>query len=107
AIPADVRIAGVNVGKVVTTTLDSSGNRTLATIQMDRQYAPVRKDTKAILRTKTILGETYVELTPGTPNSPSLPDGGTLNPGKVVAAVQIDQVFNALDAPTRRAFQEW
>jgi phospholipid/cholesterol/gamma-HCH transport system substrate-binding protein len=107
ATPADVRIAGVNVGKVVSTTLDKTGNSTLATIQMNRQYAPIRRDTRAILRTKTILGETYVELTPGTPNSPPLPDGGMLAPGQVVAAVQIDQVFNALDAPTRRAFQVW
>ncbi len=107
ATPADVRIAGVTVGKVVTTTLDSSGNRTLATIQMNRQYAPIRRDTKAILRIKTILGETYVELTPGSPNSPPLPDGGRLPNSQVVPAVQIDDIFNALDPPTRKAFQVW
>jgi virulence factor Mce-like protein len=107
ATPADVRIAGVNVGKVLSTTLDPQGNRTLATIQMDKQFAPIRKDTKAILRTKTILGETYVELTPGSPNSPPLPDGAMLPRSQVIPAVQIDQVFNALDAPTRRAFQIW
>ena len=107
ATPADVRIAGVTVGKVVTTTLDSSGNRTLATIQMNRQYAPIRRDTRAILRIKTILGETYVELTPGSPNSPPLPDGGRLPNSQVVPAVQIDDIFNALDAPTRKAFQVW
>jgi ABC-type transporter Mla subunit MlaD len=107
AVPADVRIAGVNVGKVVSTTLDKSGNSTLTTIQMNRQYAPIRRDTKAILRVKTILGETYVELTPGSPNSPSLPDGGRLANPQVVPAVQIDDIFNALDAPTRKAFQVW
>ena len=30
------------------------------------QYAPLPSDTRAILRQKTLLGETYVELTPGT-----------------------------------------
>jgi virulence factor Mce-like protein len=107
ATPADVRIAGVTVGKVVQTTLDSSGNRTLVTMQMNRQYAPIRRDTKAILRIKTILGETYVELTPGSPNSPPLADGGRLPNSQVVPAVQIDDIFNALDAPTRKAFQVW
>src|ERR1700727_395289 len=51
---ADVRIAGVSVGKVIGKTLDPAHNRTMVTIQMDNQFAPVRKDTEAILRTKTI-----------------------------------------------------
>jgi phospholipid/cholesterol/gamma-HCH transport system substrate-binding protein len=105
ATPAQVRIAGVNVGKVVSTQYD--GNRTLATIQMNNQYAPIRRDTRAILRIKTILGETYVQLTPGSPHSPPLPDGGTLPRGNVQQAVQLDDIFDALNAPTRHAFQQW
>ena len=38
-----------------------------------RQYAPIPADTKAILRQKTLLGETYVELTPGTKDGPRSP----------------------------------
>jgi ABC-type transporter Mla subunit MlaD len=60
-----------------------------------------------MLRTKTILGETYVELTPGQPNSPPLKDDAVLPRGQVVPAVQLDQIFSALDAPTRHAFQVW
>lgn len=104
---ADVRIAGVNVGKVVSMSLDRGTNRTMATIQMDNQFAPIRRDTRAILRTKTILGETYVELTPGNPHSPILHDGGTLPNGQVANAVQLSQIFNALDPQTRHAFQVW
>jgi phospholipid/cholesterol/gamma-HCH transport system substrate-binding protein len=107
ATPADVRIAGVSVGKVVSTSLDPQGNRTIATIQLDNQYAPIRRDATAILRTKTILGETYVELTPGQPNAPPLPDGAMLPRSQVQQAVQLDDVFNALDPTTRRAFQIW
>ncbi len=65
ASQADVRIAGVSVGKVVDKTLDPNGNRTLATIQLNNAYAPIHKDATAILRTKTLLGETYVELRSG------------------------------------------
>ena len=32
---------------------------------MQNKYAPVREDAHAILRMKTILGETYVELDAG------------------------------------------
>ncbi len=106
ATPADVRIAGVSVGKVVSTAIGPH-NTTQATIQMNKQYAPVRRDTKAILRTKTILGETYVELTPGTPGSRPLPDGAVLQRTGVTQAVQLDDIFSALDPTTRQAFRVW
>ncbi len=107
ATQADVRIAGVSVGKVISTQLDPQGNRTLVTIQMDNKFAPIHKDTRAILRQKTILGETYVELSAGTPNSPFLKDGGELPRGNVLPAVQLDQIFNSLDPQTRAAFRQW
>jgi phospholipid/cholesterol/gamma-HCH transport system substrate-binding protein len=104
---ADVRIAGVSVGKVINKSLDPQGNRTIATIQLSNNFAPIHRDARAILRQKTILGETYVELTPGTPGSPDLPDNGLLSRANVEPAVQLDQIFNALDARTRYAFQQW
>ncbi len=104
---ADVRIAGVSVGKVVAKQLDARDNRTLVTIQMDNQYAPIRRDTQAILREKTLLGETYVQLTPGSPRSPPLSDGGRLPNAQVVPAVQLDQIFNTFDPTTRAAFRQW
>ena len=107
ATQADVRIAGVNVGKVVSTELDPKGNRTLATLQLQGKYVPIRKDTRAILRTKTILGETYVQLLPGSPNAPPIPDGGTLPRGQVLSEVQLSDIYNAFDPTTRRAFQVW
>jgi virulence factor Mce-like protein len=107
ATQADVRIAGVTVGKVIDKSLDPQGNRTIATIQIDTKYAPIHKDASAILREKTIIGETYVQLTPGTPGSPAVPDGGLLPRGQVSHAVQLDEVFSALDPRTRRAFQLW
>jgi phospholipid/cholesterol/gamma-HCH transport system substrate-binding protein len=104
---ADVRIAGVSVGSVVGTQADRSQNRTLVTIQMDNKYAPIRRDTHAILRTKTILGETYVQLDPGPPNTPALPDGGRLPNGNVIGAVQLYQILNTFDPSTREAFRSW
>jgi virulence factor Mce-like protein len=107
ATQADVRIAGVTVGKVIDKSLDPHGNRTFATLQIQNNYAPIRSDARAILREKTILGETYVELSQGSPNAKPVPDGGLLRRGEVQPAVQLDEVFNALDPSTRKAFQVW
>ncbi|HET7048380.1 MAG TPA: MlaD family protein [Solirubrobacteraceae bacterium] len=104
---ADVRIAGVSVGKVISKSLDPKGNRTIATIQLANQYAPLHRDAQAILRTKTIIGETYVEITPGSPNAPPIPDGGLLSRSNVQPAVQLSDIYGAFDEPTRKAFQQW
>jgi len=102
---SDVRISGVSVGKVVKLTPD--GNRTLTTIQLDHQFAPIPQNSKAILRVKSLLGETYVELTPGNRKGPQVPDGGTLNPGHVAPTVELDEILATFDASTRKAFQTW
>jgi phospholipid/cholesterol/gamma-HCH transport system substrate-binding protein len=109
AAQADVRVAGVSVGKVRATGLDPRHrNRTVATIEVDAAYAPIAKDARAILRQKTLLGETFVELTPGHRRTAgAVPDGGTLADGQVKGAVQLDEIFDALDPRTRRAFQDW
>src|ERR671916_167485 len=47
---AYVRLAGVNVGKVKTKELDKRGNRTVVELELQENYAPLRRDTRAILR---------------------------------------------------------
>ena len=104
---ADVRIAGVNVGKVVQRERDPAGNRQLATIELDEQFAPIRRDGKALLRQKTLLGETYVEIDLGRKDTASLPEGGRLPDSAVAEAVEFDELLTTVDQPTRRAFQRW
>ncbi len=104
---ADVRLAGVNVGKVKKKVLDKGGNRTIVELALDNKYAPIPKDTRAILRQKTLLGETYVELAPGDPKKGMLADGESLSNRQVEPSVQLDEIFNAFNRPTRKAFQEW
>jgi phospholipid/cholesterol/gamma-HCH transport system substrate-binding protein len=110
AVEADVRISSVSVGKVKSIELENSGpNRDLAvaTIEIDSPYAPIPTDTRAMLRQKTLLGETYVELTQGNRDGPKLPEGGTLPRAQVQPAVQLDEIFRTFDARTRAAFQTW
>src|SRR5436305_13930007 len=58
---ADVRIAGVTVGKIVAKGRDPRSNRTLATVEMQRRYAPIPSDTRALLRQKPLLVATHRE----------------------------------------------
>src|SRR5436190_1125725 len=104
---ADVRMAGVNIGKVKVRSLTDNGHRTLATIQIEPRFAPIPKDTRAILRQKSLLGETYVELAPGDKSSGKLPDHGRLPDGHVEGTTQLDEIFSTFDRQTRNNFQAW
>src|SRR5215210_4316533 len=75
---ADVRISGVPVGKVKTIEPDKQTGRSNVVIQVESRYAPLPADAKAILRQKTLLGETSVELTPGSSKARAVPEGGRL-----------------------------
>jgi phospholipid/cholesterol/gamma-HCH transport system substrate-binding protein len=129
---ADVRVGGVSVGKVKSLELPPGENATRAVIEIDPEYAPISSDAQAILRQKTLLGETYVELTtgsqdPGTGESGAtaqssaidvgqisgddapheIPEGGHLENSQVADQTQIDEIFNGFDEETRQAFQLW
>jgi phospholipid/cholesterol/gamma-HCH transport system substrate-binding protein len=107
ATQSDVRISGVSVGKVVSVTLDRQTGLNRAVMEIESRYAPRPADTKAILRAKTLLGETYIELTPGTRNSPTIPDGGSIRQTQIAPTVQLDQILSTFDPATRAAFRVW
>jgi virulence factor Mce-like protein len=107
ATEADVRISGVPVGKVKSIAPDAKTGRSLVTMELGASYAPLPADAKALLRQKTLLGETYVELTPGTGSAPKIPEGGRLAAARVSQTVELDEILRTFDAPTRKAFQDW
>jgi len=100
---ADVRIAGVNVGRV--TTVSPRGTGSLVTMDISRRYAPIPADTRAILRLKTLLGEAFVELSSGSRRVAKLPDGGTLPRAQIAPSQQLDQVLSAFGRPAQRNLQ--
>jgi phospholipid/cholesterol/gamma-HCH transport system substrate-binding protein len=104
---ADVRISGVPVGKVKVIKADKHTGRADVTIQLDAKYAPLPKDAKAILRQKTLLGETYVELTPGHSSDGFISEDGELPASQVSDTVELDEILRAFDPATRAAFQQW
>ena len=107
---SDVRIANVSVGKVKEIELGEEGDErdlAVATIELEDSYAPIPENTRAMLRAKTLLGETYVELTQGDRDGPSLPENGSLPPAQVTDSVQLDEIFRTFDRRTRDAFRTW
>ncbi len=103
---ADVRISGVSVGRISRIERDADGQAE-ATLEIDAEYAPIPSDTQAVLRQKTLLGETYVELTPGSEEADPVPEGGGIPVAQVSDSVQLDEVFRAFDPRTQEAFRAW
>ena len=105
---SDVRISGVNVGHVVALNLGKDG-LTHATVELSSQYSPIRANMHAILRQKSLLGETYVQLIPqqGGHSGPNLPDNAQLPNSQVEPSVTLDDILATFDPKTRRDFQLW
>jgi len=105
---SQIKISGVEVGRVSGVELGTGEQDTQAivTLEIDPEYAPVPKDTRAVLRAKSLLGEAYIELTPGDKRDGMLPDGGELPVAQVAKSVQLDEIFRTFDAKTREAFMQ-
>jgi virulence factor Mce-like protein len=107
ATEADVRISGVPIGKVKTVEPDRKTGLSIVVMEIQPRYAPLPSDVKAMLRQKTLLGETYVELTPGTKGAKTIKEGGQIPNSAIAPSVQLDEIFRAFDPRTRLAFQTW
>ena len=103
----DVRTAGITIGTVREVEVEESTKRAVATLALEPEYAPLSRDAKAILRRKTLLGETFVEITTGSKDGPKVPDGGRLENSAVAPTVELDEILQTYDPRTRRAFQIW
>ena len=106
-IPSPVRIAGVDVGQVVSVK-PLGGNTRAAVVTMDINSGglPIHKDATVGILTRIFLeGNFYVDLHPGTPNAPVLSSGGTLPAPQTSGPVQLDRVLNALTSGSRQNLQ--
>lgn len=99
---SDVLIAGSRAGSV--TDIRVAGTTALVTIAVDPAEAPVHTDATVQIRPKSLLGERYVALDPGT-GSGVLDSGTTLARSQVSVSTDLQDVINTLDAPTRAKLQ--
>jgi len=102
-----VRIAGVNVGKVVSVERQGNSSAAKVTMEIDESGLPIHEDAQLKIRPRIFLeGNFFVDLTPGTPSSPEVPDGGTISVSQTATPVQLDQVLTALQYDTRGNLQK-
>ena len=108
-----VRIAGVDVGKVVGVEHADPPKRLVeVTVRIDDSGRPIHRDAQVKIRPRIFLeGNWFLELSPGTDRTPELPDGGTIPADRTSAPVQLGQVFSILQSDTRenlrRIFREY
>ncbi len=86
-----VEIAGVEVGRVRKISLENGKALVVLRINSDVRLT---KDAKAIIRTKGILGDKYVELTQGSPSAPPLKEGDRIV--KTVPTTDMDTLMVTL-----------
>jgi virulence factor Mce-like protein len=106
---ADVRVSGVDVGKVVDISHDPSlPGETVVTMQItDARAVPLYTNGYAMIRPKTLLGEKYVDLTVGNGSTAApIAAGGYLPPAQAGKSVSNDEIFNSFDAKTRAQQQQ-
>jgi phospholipid/cholesterol/gamma-HCH transport system substrate-binding protein len=99
----DVRMAGVDVGHVVS--VDQDGELAKTVIEIDPADAPIPADSRTILRRKTLLGEPFIQLIPGTPPDQGgrmLAENGQLPVGQTDTSVDLDEALRTFNPRTRR-----
>jgi phospholipid/cholesterol/gamma-HCH transport system substrate-binding protein len=100
ATNSPVRIAGVDVGRVISTERD--GDATTVTFTVEGKGRPVHDDAFAAIRPRIFLeGNFFVDLSPGSPSAPELGSGDTIPVSRTSTWVQIDEVLTALQSPVR------
>jgi ABC-type transporter Mla subunit MlaD len=100
ALNSPIRIAGVDVGKVIKTERD--GDNTKVSFTVDSSGRPIHDDAFAAIRPRIFLeGNFFVELDPGSPSASEMDSGATIPVSRTSTAVQIDEVLSVLQSPVR------
>jgi phospholipid/cholesterol/gamma-HCH transport system substrate-binding protein len=110
-----VRIGGTPAGHVDRITLTDNGQAQVE-VSLDSSFAPLRRGTTAAIRNPgvTDVASRYLDVSPAPSFRPALPDGATIPATQTSGIVDIDEVFNSLNRPTRqglrgviRGFADW
>jgi phospholipid/cholesterol/gamma-HCH transport system substrate-binding protein len=101
-----VTVAGEPVGQVKDILLTPDG-RARVEMSIDSGYAPLRVGTKAVVRQSSLSGEAnrHVELQLAPATARDIPDGGEIPSSDTTAAVDLDQLIDTFDQPTRTGAQ--
>jgi virulence factor Mce-like protein len=100
---SEVRTAGIKVGQV-TGISRGPDNTSMLDISIDGNGLPVHDDASLTVKPRLLLeGNAYIDLNTGSPGAPDLQQGTTIPLARTAVSVQLDQVIDTFDAPTRGA----
>jgi ABC-type transporter Mla subunit MlaD len=93
----DVRIAGANVGSIQSLGV-TSGKKAAVTISVtDHRFAPFHDDATCAIRPQSLIGEEYVDCTPGTSGARALPRIGS-GPGTGSYYLPVTRTSSPIDS---------
>ena len=95
---SEVTVGGAAAGRVDEVTLTPQGAR--ITVSLYDRWQHIHSDATASIRIKSLLGERFVNIDPGSPAQPELSSGSTLGQ-KGTLSVELTDVLNMLDPHTR------
>jgi phospholipid/cholesterol/gamma-HCH transport system substrate-binding protein len=97
----EVRIAGVQVGQIVSADVDDAGQARLLLSMTGDYENKVYDNAHLVLRPKSPLNEMYVIMNPGGPPGKPLPSGSVLPVGNSERPIQFDELLGNLDDNAR------
>jgi ABC-type transporter Mla subunit MlaD len=97
-----VRVAGVDVGKVKAVRRYQDTDMSEVEMEISDKGLPIHKDATLKIRSRIFLeGNFFVDLSPGSPGSPTIEDGDTIRVTQTASPVQLDEVLTTLQGDTR------
>jgi len=107
-----VQVGGVRAGSVKDIQVTKDG-QAIVTMSIDEDYAPLKQGTRATIRQASLSGiaNRYVDLQlPATPRDitkvRTIAEGDTISAVNTTTAVELDQLFDVFDPPTREAVKQ-
>ncbi|MEA2348869.1 MAG: phospholipid/cholesterol/gamma-HCH transport system substrate-binding protein [Thermoleophilaceae bacterium] len=96
-----LRVGGVDVGQVAAIDRGPAGTAVI-TGELGGNAPTIHTDARAKIRPRTFLeGNYFIEVVPGSPSAPVMPDGGMIPIARTTTPVQFDQVVGAFTKDTR------
>jgi phospholipid/cholesterol/gamma-HCH transport system substrate-binding protein len=99
---SDVRRDGVTIGRV--RGIEPKGSMGEVKFEIEKEgQQQLYRDATVRVRTKTLVGESYLDVEPGTPQAGRLPTGSVLPLEATQEAVPLERILETMDAETRRS----
>lgn len=93
----EVRIAGVRVGRVEAT--EQEDGRVKVTVSIEEEAAPLHEGVNVRIGVKSLVGSSFVEVVDG--EGAELSDGAVIEGASITPSVDVDELLDTLDEPTR------